>query len=171
MIKKKVCMLGTSAVGKTSLVSRFVLSVFSEKYQTSVGVKTDKKVVTVDDQEVTMVLWDLEGDDDFKRIETTYLRGSSGYLLVADGTRQITLDQALDIQSRVETVLGKVPFVLALNKADLVGRWEIGDEQIAELRSRGWKILRTSAKDDEGVEGAFLELARAMLQEPGDPHA
>ena len=77
----------------------------------------------------------------------------------------------MDIQNRVETALGKVPFVLALNKADLAGKWEVGDDQIAELHARGWVILRTSAKDDEGVETAFLELARAMLQEPGESDA
>ncbi len=101
MIQKKVCMLGTSGVGKTSLVSQFVHSLFSEKYLTTVGVKIDKKNVNVEGQEVMLMIWDLAGDDDFQRLQMSYLRGTSAYLLVADGTRRITLEQALDIQTRV----------------------------------------------------------------------
>ena len=101
MIQKKVCLLGTSGVGKTSLVARYVDDSFSDKYLTSVGVAIKKKTVTVDGTEVTQVIWDLAGDDDFQRLEASYLRGTSGYLLVADGTRRVTLDLALELQKRV----------------------------------------------------------------------
>jgi len=101
MIQKKVCMVGTSGVGKTSLVAKFVHSIFSDKYLTTVGVKIDKKTVAVDGNEVMLMIWDLAGDDDYQRLQTSYLRGTSGYLLVADGIRQITLDQAIEIQARV----------------------------------------------------------------------
>ena len=87
MIEKKICMLGASGVGKTSLVSRFVSSIFSDKYLTTVGVKVDKKVVAVDDTQVTLLLWDIYGQDEFQTVKPAYLRGASGYLLVADGTR------------------------------------------------------------------------------------
>jgi small GTP-binding protein len=86
MIQKKVCMVGTSGVGKASPVAKF-----SDKYLTTVGVKIDKKTVTVDGNEVMLMIWDLAGDDDYQRLQTSYLRGTSGYLLVADGTRQVTL--------------------------------------------------------------------------------
>ena len=88
MIQKKVCMIGASGVGKTSLVAKFVHSIFSEKYLTTVGVKIDKKTVKVGDDDVMLMLWDLAGDDDFQRLQTSYLRGTSGFLLVADGTRR-----------------------------------------------------------------------------------
>ena len=100
MIQKKICMLGTFAVGKTSLVQRFVQSIFSEKYLTTVGVKIDKKKMTVDGQDVTLILWDLHGDDDFQRLQMTYLRGASGFFLVADGTRRETLPHALALRMR-----------------------------------------------------------------------
>jgi len=74
---------------------------FSDKYLTTVGVKIDKKTVAVDGNEVMLMIWDLAGDDDYQRLQTSYLRGTSGYLLVADGIRQITLDQAIEIQARV----------------------------------------------------------------------
>jgi len=108
MIQKKVCMVGTSGVGKTSLVAKFVHSMFSDKYLTTVGVKIDKKTVAVDGNEVMLMIWDLAGDDDYQRLQTSYLRGTSGYLLVADGTRQITLDQAIEIQGPGSTWLRRL---------------------------------------------------------------
>ena len=163
MIQKKVCMIGASGVGKTSLVAKFVHSLFSEKYLTTVGVKIDKKSLTVDGTEMTLMIWDLAGDDDYQRLQTSYLRGTSGYLLVADGTRSITLDQVLDIQKRVVEAVGAAPFLLALNKADLASQWEITDQRMAELRALGWESFQTSAKDGVGVEEAFAALGRRML--------
>ncbi|MBA3607028.1 MAG: GTP-binding protein [Chthoniobacterales bacterium] len=164
MIQKKVCLLGTSGVGKTSLVAQFVHSMFSEKYLTTVGVKIDKKTVKVDGTEVTLVIWDLAGDDDFQRLQTSYLRGTSGYLLVADGTPRVTLDQVLELQKRVAETLGGAPFLLALNKADLTAQWEVEEARLASLVAQNFSVLKTSAKEGAGVEEAFAELARRMIQ-------
>ncbi|HMG04482.1 MAG TPA: Rab family GTPase [Chthoniobacterales bacterium] len=164
MIQKKICMIGTSGVGKTSLVAKFVHSLFSDKYLTTVGVKIDKKTVSVNGAEVTLMIWDLAGDDDYQRLQTSYLRGTSGYLLVADGTRAITLDQAIEIQSRVAEAAGPLPFLLVLNKADLAAQWEIDETRMDELTARGWKPVKTSAKDGPGVEEAFVELGRLVTQ-------
>ena len=163
MIQKKVCMIGTSGVGKTSLVSRFVHSIFSEKYLTTVGVKIDKAVVVVDGREVTLVIWDLAGDDDFQRTPASYLRGTHGYLLVADGTRAATLDMAGEIQERVAAIVGRAPFVLALNKTDAQSLWEVDEERIESLQAKGWTILKTSAKEGTAVESAFRILAAQMI--------
>ena len=164
MIQKKICMIGASGVGKTSLIAKFVHSMFSDKYLTTVGVKIDKKTVSVDGAEVMLMIWDLEGDDDYQRLQTSYLRGTSGYLLVADGTRQITLDQAIEIQGRVAAAIGPVPFLLALNKSDLASQWEIDQSRMDDLTARGWKPFKTSAKEGAGVEEAFVELSRQMIQ-------
>lgn len=164
MIQKKVCMIGTSAVGKTSLVSKFVHSIFSDKYLTTVGVKIDKKTLVVDGTDLSLVLWDLAGDDDFQRLQTSYLRGSAGFLLVADGTRGATLDQVLEVHRRIMAPVNTpVPCVLALNKADLHAQWEVGEARIADLTGEGWEIIRTSAKAGTGVEEAFSQLGRRML--------
>ena len=163
MIQKKICMIGASGVGKTSLVAKFVHSMFSDKYLTTVGVKIDKKNVSVDGTEVTMMIWDLAGDDDYQRLQTSYLRGTSGYLLVVDGTRRITLDQAIEIQGRVVEAAGALPFLVALNKADLAAQWEIDETRTDDLTARGWKWFKTSAKEGAGVEDAFVELGRMMI--------
>lgn len=164
MIQKKVCLLGTSGVGKTSLVARYVDDSFSDKYLTSVGVAIKKKTVTVDGTEVTQVIWDLAGDDDFQRLEASYLRGTSGYLLVADGTRRVTLDLALELQKRVAASLGAAPFTLVLNKADLAPQWEVDEARISALRAENFTIIKTSAKEGAGVEEVFADLARRMTQ-------
>lgn len=163
MLQKKICMLGSFSVGKTSLVTRFVQSIFSERYLTTVGVKIDKKVVSLDGQDVTLMLWDLYGEDEYQKIRMSYLRGASGYLLVADGTRPATLDKALAIQEEAEKNFGPTPYVVALNKCDLTDEWEITHERETELAGRARKIIRTSAKTGEGVEAAFESLAQAMI--------
>jgi len=165
MIQKKICMVGAFAVGKTSLVSRFVTSVFSERYLSTVGVKIDKKVVELDGAEVILVLWDLAGEDEFQAVQASYIRGSSGYLLVVDGTRQSTLDTAATIRERIVEEVGELPFVVVLNKSDLTEEWELGEEAIAKLTARGWTTVRTSAKTGAGVEEAFRLLTRAILAE------
>jgi hypothetical protein len=163
MISKKICMLGAFAVGKTSMVARFVLSTFSEKYHTTVGVKVDKKVLKVDDQVVTLMLWDLAGENEFQKVQATYFRGAAGYLLVVDGTRRSSLHTAMTLRQRVEETSGPLPFVVVLNKADLADAWEVNDADILDLETQGCTVIRASAKTGEGVEDAFLSIARKVL--------
>jgi len=165
MLQKKICMLGSFSVGKTSLVRRFVESIFSEAYQTSIGVKVDKKVVHVNDEDVTLVLWDIHGEDVYQKIRMSYLRGMSGYLLVIDGTRRQTLDDALALNERVIQEAGKVPAILVLNKSDLADKWEIDSTRESELIAAGWNIVSTSAKTGDSVEDVFSKLAAATLIE------
>ena len=163
MLQKKICMLGSFAVGKTSLVRRFVESIYSDVYQTTVGVKIDKKDMKVDDAEVSLVLWDIYGEDDYQKMRWTYLHGASGYLLVADGTRKATLEKAVQLEQRVREEVGIVPFVFVLNKCDLPQDWEVDSEFEAQISGKNWNVLRSSAKTGEGVEEAFSLLARKML--------
>ena len=164
MLQKKICMLGAFATGKTSLVVQFVHSIFTNKYYTTIGVKIDKKELTIGTQDVNLVLWDLAGEDEFLQVHMSYLRGSSGYLLVADGTRPATLDTARSLQKRVEAAIGYVPFVLMLNKSDLTAGWEVGEEALANLREKGWDIIITSARSGLGVEEAFVTLVKKILE-------
>lgn len=165
MLQKKVCLLGAFAVGKTSLVGRFVHSMFSDKYLTTVGVKIDKKEVEVAGNQINMVLWDLHGEDGFQAVRVSYLRGMSAYLLVVDGTRGQTLDTARELHDRARDAVGDVPFLCAVNKADLKDTWEVRDEDLAELTGMGWTLFETSARTGEGVERAFEYLAEAMTIE------
>ena len=158
-LQKKICMLGGFSVGKTSLVKRYVQSIFSESYLTTVGVKIDKKSVELSDRIVSLILWDLAGEDDISSLRMSYLRGSAGYVLVADGTRSSTLEVALSLRQRVEADYGPLPFVLLLNKSDLKEQWVIGGTQLELLRQNGWWVQPSSARTGEGVEEAFKNLA------------
>ncbi|BAZ12165.1 small GTP-binding protein [Calothrix sp. NIES-4071] len=164
MLQKKICMVGSFATGKTSLIARFVHSIFSEKYQTTVGVKIDKKTVNYNDKELNFILWDLYGEDEFQKVRMSYLRGSSAYLLVVDGTRRNTLEKAFNLQLKVEETIGKVPFILVMNKHDLSDEWEIGIDEIDDLIQKGWSIIKTSAKTGRGVEEVFQTIAKKMLE-------
>ena len=162
MIQKKVCMVGLYGTGKTSLVQRFVHSMFSERYLSTVGVKIDRKPIQLDGADLTLVLWDLAGRDGHEDITTSYLRGSHAVLYVADGTRRETCDQLPELQALVRQAAGEVPEVLALNKSDLKEQWALasGDEQAL---SKAFDLVRTSAKSGDGVEEIFLRIGRAML--------
>jgi len=163
MIQKKICLLGSFAVGKTSLVKRFVHGKFSDRYLTTIGVKIDKKIVQTHNYTVNLVIWDLAGEDEFQKVRLTYLRGASGYLLVADGTRRETLNKAMVLKAGAEAVIGKRPFVLLLNKIDQEHNWEIEPNLIDDFVQKNWLVMTTSAKTGQGVEEAFQMLTRKML--------
>jgi small GTP-binding protein len=163
MIQKKICMVGASSVGKTSLVSRFVKSIYSDIYHATIGVKIDKKNLKVGEQEVNLMLWDIAGEDEFQKITTSYLQGAAGYILVVDGTRQETFGKAISIQTRVEAAVGPVPFILLINKSDLEKQWEVTPAMLNQCTEKGWTVLQASAKTGLGVEDAFQALSKAIL--------
>lgn len=160
-------MLGAFSVGKTSLVERYVQSVFSDKYLSTVGVKISKKEIVIDQKKMTLVLWDMEGKDLYANINLSYLRGAMGFFVVADGTRKETLETALQIRSLAIDVLSPLPHCLLINKADRLPDWEITDDMLRELSLKNITFLTTSAKTGQGVEEAFTFLAKAMMPEQG----
>lgn len=165
MISKKVCLIGSFSVGKTSLVRRFVTGGFDEKYQTTIGVKIDKKEIILPDQTVQFILWDLEGPDEFAELRTTYLRGAAGYFLVVDATRPKTLDVALELNQEVTQAIAEKPFLLLVNKADLSEERRIANNDLQACIESGWTVLETSAKTGRNVEKAFEVLAQMLMED------
>jgi small GTP-binding protein len=160
----KVCMLGDFGVGKTSLVARYVRSTFSDKYLTTVGVKVDSKDVNLDGCDpVKLVLWDIAGRSALDAPSASYLRGASALLLVADGTREISLRSALNLLMQSRSVLPDALAVLAVNKLDLVEHWEVASATLAELR-RSLPVFETSALSGAGVEEVFAVIAQGLAQ-------
>lgn len=162
-------MLGAYGVGKTSLVKSFVYSIFDDRYHSTIGVKIDKKLIEIEGQTLELLLWDIAGEDDCFTVPPAYVRGTSGYLLVIDGTRRMTLDQAVDIQRRTEDAAGKVPFLALINKADLKDQWELGPQAIEDLAAMNWTVSKSSAKLGTGVNEAFYGLGKKLLADPKNP--
>ncbi len=163
MLVRKICMIGDFAVGKTSLVARYVHSTFSEEYHTTIGVKVDSKILQLSSGDrLKLVLWDIAGTSSLSTVEKTYLQGSSGYLLVADTTRRNTLGSAISLQEKTETLIGRQPFVLLLNKIDLEAQCELDLDTVRQLKSRGWESVYSSALTGQGVEEAFSRLGEHL---------
>lgn len=162
MLQKKICMLGAFSVGKTSLVRQFVASIFDDKYLTTVGVKIDKKEITVQGQDVKLMLWDLAGEDAYNKISANHLRGASGCIIVIDGTRPNTLEVGSDLIQFAQQNTNGAPLVVALNKADLKDDWLIATEAIDSL-AREHAVLETSALNGQNVEAMFQQLTEKML--------
>jgi small GTP-binding protein len=158
----KVCIIGDYAVGKTSTVGRFVDNVFSEAYLTTVGVKIDTKVVETVSGPIKLVIWDVAGTDELSTIEFAYLRGSAGFILVADGTRRRTLSNALRLLEDLRARHGQLPFVAMLNKSDLSAQWEINDDDYRASKAVGVEWISSSAKTGDSVGVAIESLARGI---------
>ena len=161
MKQKKVCMLGAFSVGKTSLVRRYVSSLFEDKYLTTIGVKIDKKIVSVNDEETTLMLWDIAGEDAYNSIKPSNLRGAAGCIIVVDGTRPKTLEVARDIRKLALDAVGDIPIVAAMNKSDLKGQWLLEDDEVRQLGEE-MTLIETSAKTGTNVEAMFLKLTTMM---------
>ncbi|RME41118.1 MAG: GTP-binding protein [Caldilineae bacterium] len=167
-LSKKICLLGDFAVGKTSLVRRFVYDRFDDKYISTIGVKVSRKTVVVsqgdDVVELTLMLWDLAGSEEFSRMRASYLRGSAGAALVCDLTRLETLGTLRTYAADLRTVSPDACLILAANKHDLTDQQQISVDQIeavaAELNA---PFYLTSAKTGEEVETLFRHLGQLLV--------
>jgi len=164
-ITSKICVVGDFAVGKTSVVERFVKNQFSEKYLSTVGVKIDTKEIDFPALGVAhkLVIWDVAGSDEFGPTEFAYLRGASGYIFVADGTRPATLAAVEHLHSQIGQKYGPAPFVLLVNKRDLSHDWSVSDDYLAALTKAYRHVYRTSAKTGDDVEQAMTRLAELII--------
>ena len=167
LIQKKICMLGAYQVGKTSLVKQFVSSIYSDKYLPTLGVKVDKKMVSLDGRDVMLMLWDIAGAEDHFTVPTSFVRGAAGYLLVVDGTRPETAERGLDLVAQMDGELGRLPAIILLNKSDLTDQWRLDDAAIAKLTALNVPVMRSSAKTGQNVEAAFRQLAELSLRGQG----
>ena len=162
-VQKKVCILGAFAVGKTSLVRRYVENLFSDEYLTSFGVKVAKKRVPVNNHNVTLLLWDLYGEDGTQSLLSVYLKGIAGYLLVIDPTRKSTFTSAMTLHNLVLETVGPKPYLVVLNKCDLRSQWSDENDDFKYIRDSSMAVVETSAKLDIGVDSMFETLATSLL--------
>lgn len=176
-LQKKICLLGDFAVGKTSLVRRFVEGRFDEKYLSTIGVKVDRKVLYLPSPhleegqvELTFMLWDLAGGPEFSPVVPSYYRGSAGAILVCDLTRSETLVALEHYAQDFLEVNPAARLVMAANKVDLVEECSPSDQSLNELAlANRFPLFITSAKTGELVEEMFQQLGTLILTGTGDP--
>lgn len=172
-ISKKVCLLGDFSVGKTSLVRRFVLNLFEDRYLSTIGVKVSRKTVVTpgpgDLVELTLMLWDLAGSEEFDAVRASYLRGASGAVLVCDLTRPETLASLTTYADDLRRVSPQAAaLVVAANKLDLVEQRRIGQDELEQAAARfNAPLFLTSARTGDEVEVLFRRLGQLLVGEGG----
>jgi small GTP-binding protein len=168
LVKKKVILLGEGAVGKSSLIRRFVTGAFDDRYLVTIGTNNSKKTLKFGETTLDMTIWDLMGQHINPRILQSYMRGANGAILVCDLRRADTVAQlAPHWAAEVKKAAPGIPVVVAGNKKDLV---ETNPAEFSEvqpqLAAQGFKVaglFTTSAKTGENVEQAFQALGKALL--------
>jgi small GTP-binding protein len=169
-VKKKICLLGSFAVGKTSLVERFVYNRFDEKYLTTIGVKISQKALPPINSpgsgptvQHTFLIWDIAGLEKFDRIVQNYFRGAAGALIVSDLTRPETIGDMKSLGDHFKSINPDAVVLILGNKLDL---FQENKKAIADLKAVAvdyeTDLILTSAKTGEQVEKAFMELSQKI---------
>ncbi len=156
----KVVMLGAPSVGKTSLVRRFVHSVFEESYHSTLGAKVERKNVNIGDKTANLLLWDIHGETDDLLVTPSYLQGAHAAVLVFDASRPETVDMALALGARVREQSADVRCYLVANKGDLFPDDDVASQYQTQFER---PVLVTSAKSGNGVEALFVDIAREAM--------
>jgi GTPase SAR1 family protein len=160
--RKKICILGASAVGKTSLMAAYSGQAVPGNYESTLGVRITRAVVPVRERLRELLAWDIKGESEFYRVPPDYLLGAHGCVFVADGTRRATLERALDIRARMRVIVGDIPEVMLVNKLDLRDIWEVDEGQLSALKAQGLEVHAVSARGGLALHTAMEGLARAM---------
>lgn len=163
----KIIIVGEPAVGKTSLVKKFVSGQFSKDYRSSIGTNIFIKKINLENiGETTIQLWDIAGQERWINMRRSYYSGAKGVLIVGDLTRKNTFDQIVkfwvpDVKQYCELT----PIVLIANKKDL--KEEINEIEINTLGQQinAIGIFTTSAKTGENVEMAFKIISEHAIKE------
>ena len=166
VVQKKICLLGDFAVGKTSLIRRFVEDRFDDRYLSTIGVKISRKPIEMADFTLNLLIWDLAGGDDFSKAGASYLRGAVAALIVCDLTRPDTLSGYEFYAGQMRQIVPDAVLLFAGNKADLTEERAISAEELQVVSQKlDGTYLDTSAKSGYQVEKAFQLLAQQLTDQ------
>ena len=166
---KKVCLLGDSSVGKTSLVRKYVYDTFDDSYIATIGTKTVKKELAVNyfgkELNLTLMIWDILGQKEYRKVQSMSFQGTSGALVVYDVTRPESLQSLHDYWiPELQKAASNIPIVFLANKCDLIEKECFDESDLSKLASEyGGYYMLTSAKTGENVENSFITLGKALV--------
>ena len=159
-ISKKIILTGSFCVGKTSLISRFVYQRFPFSYQTTLGVRIDKKATIIGETKINMIIWDIGGEQSQSRVPESYYLGSSGVIYVFDISRPSSFINMETDVTYIRKKLPKVPIILVANKTDLLDESTLNEvKNILPIEADFY----TSAKENTNVEDVFIRLANDII--------
>ncbi len=173
-IKLKICLIGEGAVGKTSLIKRYVYDAFEGDYVTTLGTKITKKEMSLSDPKdnqpvnVTILIWDIMGQKGFRELlQEAYFYGAQGLIAVCDITNKETLEELEGWIASAFKVIGNVPIIFLANKSDLEDQRQISIEDLVKFASNyeTTRSYSSSAKTGDNVNKAFEELSQEILKE------
>ena len=163
----KICLLGDAAVGKTSLVYRFIENKFRDNYKSTLGVNLLKKDLRLDKYGgVSAQIWDLGGQESFKSLRKLYLEGANGALIIYDTTKRKTFEKLNEWVQSFRESRGNRPLLLIGNKIDLIESIKVEENEAKHYaQENAMNFITTSAKTGENVEDAFKALIETILDE------
>ncbi|MHA1975666.1 MAG: Rab family GTPase [Candidatus Hodarchaeales archaeon] len=144
----KICSSGSYQVGKTSLIRRYAEEAFSSNYMPTIGVDITSKVITVNNQEVKLILHDTAGQEYFGKLRRFYYEGSVGCLIVYDITRRETFESLEYWINDYRGVQGdEKPIAIIGNKTDLEEERQVSmEEGMSVAKSFNIPFYECSAK-------------------------
>jgi len=166
-VLKKICILGDFAVGKTSMIRRYVLDEFDDRYITTLGTKITKKTLNVDDRSLTFQIWDIVGNVKFSKIQGQYYQGSDGAFIIFDVTRKDTFENVTKWADMFLQVAEKAKLAIIANKVDLASTFDYKAGMKAVAEKYNALTFETSAKTGASVEPAFSALGKRVLAPKG----
>ncbi len=159
----KVCLLGDSAVGKTTTVRRYVHKIFDDRYRSTIGTSIEFSFVDVDGENVSLLVWDILGEPGFESLRSQYFKQAQGAIFVCDVTRLSSLESHKEWLTQFLEVNPDAPIVIFCNKWDIPDRKMTLEQVQAVANEYGAECLTTSAKTGDNVEKGFYLLGKKML--------
>jgi len=142
---------------------RFVSNIFSNVYDTTIGLNINTKIMSRHGKDIKLVIWDIAGNSKLGKVEKTYLSGTDAILFVADGIRAKTLDTVINLRDEIMEAKGHIFNLLLINKFDQKSSWEVSETEIQGLRDAKNHVYLTSAKHGLLIEEAFTTVADHLL--------